>query len=224
MKSEKARLLLSKFLKEISYKSVDDFEDKYGVVLDELSLKLSKALAKSEEVEEYLTFVIKEIDNFNKFLKTKEGREKVPYSQLFYWANKDKRLSEFLFQKGIEKRLSEEPVSPEVDMAGFEYENSKEKEEDEVVLIHNNDVYGCVFVTKKSVFFFSSAISKVIVQGDKGKILSYKDYVVFFKKKKKKPFSFGDIYASIVKRKRRNESSIAFKAFYEKKLSKKKRS
>lgn len=221
MKPEKVRRLLLKFMNDISPLSVRGLEEEYCDILDELSNKLSKVFSVAKEVEEYLDFILREIDQINEFFKIK-NRGRVPYSHLFNWANKDKRISKFLFEKGVEKKFLREGSSSEMDVAGFEYKGSAVKE-DEVVLIHDNEVYGCVFVTKRRSFFFSPAINKLIVQNSKGKVFSYKDYFSSLESKRIKPIKLLDIFNSIIKRKENNESSVAFKNIYLKQLDKKRK-
>jgi hypothetical protein len=210
MKSERVRRLLSRFLKDISPLSIKELEKKYGDIADELSVKLAKTLSTEKEIEEYLEFIILEIDSLNKFFKT-QNRGRIPYSKLFTFANKDERISSFLFDKGISKKLiKKSSYGNSMDIAGFSYEECKE---DDVVLIYKNDVYGCIYTSSQNSFLFSSAVNKLIVQNSKGKICSYKKYVSSSKKKKRKYISLKTIFNSIKKNKT-NESSLAFKLFY----------
>jgi hypothetical protein len=187
------------------------------VVLDRLSKKLAKAFSTEEQVDEYLMFVLNEINDLNKFFARK-NRAPVPYSRLFAFANKDERLSSFLFDSGVKKKFfNNEEESSGIDVAGF---NSSQVKDDDVTIIYKDDVYGCVYVSSKRTFFFSSAVNRLIVQKhSNGKILQYKKYVHRMNSKGKKFISPSQIFSSVVKKKKINSSSLAFKSSYDKFLS-----
>jgi len=213
MKSEKARQVILRFMTEISYDSINAFEEKYGEIITELSEKISKLFSGYPMITEYLDFVLREIDDLNSFFKSNGSGKKIPYYNLISFANKDDRISKFLFEKGAEKKLSKER-SRDVDVAGYEFDDENE---DSIVLIHDNDVYGCVYVTSKRSFLFSSANNKLIVQNSKGKIISYKKYLSLLKNKRH--ITLKKIYNEIIKNKSNTFSMKAFKEFYESNFS-----
>ena len=221
MKSEKVKRLLLEFLRDITIFPADDLGEKYDDILSELSGKLSNLFKKKEEVYEYLDFVLKEIDELNRFFSKKEGGRKVPYSSLFFFANKNERISKFAFEKGAEKKASESSgFKRGVDIAGFDSE--EDNGDDQVVTIYKDDVYGLIYSSSKNHFLFSAAAGKTIVQSLSGKISSYLDYARKQKEKHKKFIKLKVIYYSIIRKNKANESSVAFKSFYEKKLKEKK--
>jgi len=166
MTPERVKLLLFEFMTDIHPGPVQQtLKIKWKSVLDELGNKLSKLFSKEREVDDYLNYILAYIDDLNKyFAKEKKGR--VPYSQLFNFANKDERISEFLFDRGAEKKLSK---SSSGRMAGFDSED--EEEDDDIIF--GNEVYSYIYSFEGKKFFFSPVINEVAVKPPKGKTISY---------------------------------------------------
>jgi len=189
MTPERVKQLLFEFMSDISFGPADNLKKQWYGILDELGGKLADVLSKESEVDEYLNNTLVYIDELNKyFAKQKRGR--VPYSKLFVFANKDERISEFLVDKGMKKKLSK---NSEMELAGFDGET----EEDSPDIIYENEVYGSIYSTKNRNIFFSPAVNKLVVQYPDGKVLSYSLYVRKAKKKNKKYIKLSKIYKAL---------------------------
>ena len=218
MQSEKVRRLLFEFMIDTCQGSTKSLEAKLRDTLDKLAKKLSKSLSNEEEVEEYLTYVLEYIDELNKFFaKKKQGR--VPYSKVFAFANKDERLSEFLFDKGAKKKLSKVPKPSELDIAGFDGNEEESKENKDI--IYDNEIYGWIYSSNIRNFFFSPVVNKIVVQDiNSGELFSYSFYRKVAKKKGKHYIRKSKIYKAL-RGKDGSEAIVAFKAYMRLSFSKK---
>jgi hypothetical protein len=170
MKPQKVRKILYKFIVEIASDPTKDLKVIWKDTLKELSEKLSKKFNTEQEVKNYLDYVLEYMDGLNKFF-AKKGSGYVPYSKLFQFANKDERLSEYLFDLGVHKKFSKKNSG--IEIAGHVAE---EEEDDEINIIFENEIYSQIYASSSKGFFFSSAINSFLVRNSNGKMRSYKQY------------------------------------------------
>ena len=166
----KVRRVLCKFMIEVAPGPVNELESIWKETLTELSRKLSKKFKTVNEVEEYLDHTIEYIEGLNNFFVTQKKKSRIPYSKLFQFANKDERLSEYFFDKGVQKKFSKRDRGLEI--AG----HTMTEEEEEISIIFEDEVYSQIFASNTKGFFFSSIVNSLIVRNSKGKIVSYKEY------------------------------------------------
>lgn len=170
MKPKKVRKTLYKFMVEIAPGPTKDLEVIWKDTLDELSKKLSKKFKTEQEVENYLDYVLEYIGGLNEFF-AKKNSGYVPYSKLFQFANKDERLSEYLFDRGVRKKFLKKNSG--MDIAGYAIE---EEEDNEINIIFEDEIYSQIYASGSNGFFFSSAINSFLVRGFNGEMQSYKQY------------------------------------------------
>ena len=175
----RVRLLLFEFMADIYPGKSSDLETQYGDFLNELGGKLSKVLSKEQEIDEYLNSILEYIDGLNQFFAKQPEKSRIPYSKLLTFANKDERISGFLLDKGLKKKLS---TSSGIDVAGYDSEDEEEAED----IIYDNEVYEYLYSLNNRKFFFSPVINKVAVQYPSKKIISYSLYRRKARKKGKK--------------------------------------
>jgi len=197
----KVKRLLFEFMADIYFGPANNLKNKWDGILDELGGKLSKVLSKESEVDEYLNNTLVYIDDLNKYF-AKQGRGKVPYSKLFVFANKDERISEFLVDKGLKKKLLK---ASGIELAGFDSEVG----EDSPDIIYEDEVYGSIYSLKNRGIFFSPAVNKLVVQYPDGKVLSYSLYRKKAKKKNRKYIKLSRIYKVLLD-KDKNSTMEAF--------------
>jgi len=188
----RARLLLFDFVKDIYDGPSKDIEVQWGDLLNDLGDKLAKVIIKDEDIEVYLNSVLEYIDGLNKFFAKQKNRSRIPYSKLLSFANKDERISEFILEKGLKKKISStiKSFQEEVDMAGFTYKN----EDEEASIIFDNEVYTKIYETMEKGFFFSPITNALIVRISDNKTVTYSKYRELAKKNKIKYLRKREIY------------------------------
>jgi hypothetical protein len=77
------------------------FTEKNKEKIAELTDLLETRLEGSKYIEEYLDFILNEIDGLNKYFRRIKRRVKIPYSAILSFAKSDKRLSKFIFDKKL---------------------------------------------------------------------------------------------------------------------------
>jgi len=199
------RFLLFEFMADIYPGKVSDL-DKYGDIFNELGDKLSQVLYKESEVDEYLNNILEYIDGLNKFFAKQKGKSRIPYSKLMTFANKDERISEFLLDEGLKKKLSK---NSEIELAGFD-DKAEEKSSD---IIYDNEIYGHIYSIKNRGVFFSPAVNKVIIQYSNGKIISYSLYRKKARKGNKKYLKLSKVYKELLCEENCGGTVEAFKGY-----------
>lgn len=201
----KVEQLLFKFMADISSVPADDLKIKWKEVLSELGVKLSKVLSKETEIEEYLNSILLCIDDLNQYF-IKQGKNRIPYSKLFAFANKDERISEFLVDKGLRKKISK---TLGIKLAGFDDEIEKET----LNVIYKDEIYEHIYSVGNRKFFFSPIVNRVVVQSPKGKIISYFLYKRKFKKRTGAHLSLSRIYRDLLYEGNKSETIKAFQKY-----------
>ncbi len=205
-------LLVKKYLKSymmlLVSGNMNKFWESNSLIIEELSIKLSKRFKKEKEIEEYLDYILVYIDNLNQFFsKSNSGR--IPYSKMFSFANKEERLQEFLLDRSISHKIKNKSSR----IAGHEISSS----ENEINIIYKDEIYGQIYSSSVNDFFFSVAIKKLVVRNKKsGNIVSYLTYVGTMKKKKFVFFSEEKIYKALKFGDNRTNTMQSFIDFYEK--------
>jgi len=209
MSPEKVKRLLFEFMRDVYPGSIKDLQNKWEHILEELEEKLSKSLSSKEEVNEYLSDTLQYIDNLNDFFAKKKSG-KIPYSKIFIFANKDERLAEFLFSKGLKKKLLEK----DSEMAGF----SSEGKDECLNMIFKNEVYGFIYSSSAGKkFYFSPAVNRLIVQFSNGEVFSYSEYRRKKQKRKKTYLKMKTLYKKL-KGNTNNDIAIMFCKFMDRKF------
>lgn len=172
------------------------------VPLRELSLKLTKKLDSEKQIDEYLNFVISEIDNLNKyFKKRKAGR--IPYSKLLVMANNEKRIGEFILDNTVSKEASK--------IAGYKEEIVPEIETLDISVYYKLEEYFYIYSNHGLMFFFSPITREIVVQCPNGKILPYKAYKTLATEGKELGYvPKMEIYRNVKKYDPKNNAMIAF--------------
>ena len=204
MTASEVRKILLQFMAEISHTPIKNLADKLSAVLDELSEKLSKVFKDKKEIEDYLDHIIEYIDDLNRFFK-KQRRGSVPYSRLFNFANKEDRIEEFLFDKGIKRLRS---ADSDVDMAGYDGVEGYSP----INVLYCNEMYGWIYSSSKRKFFYSPAVNRIAVQNKKGEVISYVKYRKSLKGKKY--IKIRDILKKVKAIKNKSEDMKAFCAYW----------
>jgi len=193
----RARMVLYRFMGDVCHGSVEVLEVTYAEVLNELGDKLSGAKLDEEDVNRYLNQTLEYIANLNKYFK-KQGGYLMPYAKVFHFANKDERLSEFLFDVNVKKKKMK-PSGEELEIAGFSDEAQKESDAIESV-VFKDEMYTLIHRTKISGFYFSPVTRKVIVKTSKKKLVVYSLYASMCKKKGNRYIYPMDLYRACKKK------------------------
>jgi len=206
MTPQKVRKVLKKFVKDISYFSVDAMLENEKETIKELSEKLAKVFKTSSEVDSYLNHILAAIDSLNKYFSKQKGGGKIPYSRLLTFANKDKRLSEFLFDVAASKKLGGSERDADIGMAGFEFK----EEVDIPAVVFNDEIYSHIYTKGGSEFFFSMIKERLVVRIFGKKVMSY----VHYKKKRKQANAKYVTVAEIFKKvKKIEERTVAISSY-----------
>lgn len=206
---------LKKFITSILFtrEAVKNLMDSQSETISELGVKLSKVLNKKEEVEEYLDFVIDEMESYRTFAKGS-----IPYSKLFYFANKDKRISEFL----MDKKISEKRKTKITDMAGLDEDIENFCINDAETEIKGR-TYGCIHVEDNHIFWFNPENRKVMVQLPSGEIVSNKEYVKKSKNENSNYIRLAKIFKKIKHEDRKGHYLVSFLIYWKQRRTKRKK-
>jgi len=221
MKRKEIKEALKDFLRDISFGNLGtDFWIKRNKVLNALSTRLYHESFETEDIDNYLNSVIGQIDSFNKYQK-RQKRSQASYSGLLSWANKEERISAFLLEKGIRKKIKKN--RPIRILAGFE--SSKEKidslkEFKKLSFSYKGKDYRFIYTKRGKIFFFSSENQKILIQDSSGKIISYKRYV---QEAKGKFLTKIEIYRAIKKDLNKNDTMQSFLIYMRQKIAKARR-
>ena len=209
MERKEIKDILKNFLSIVSMSKLSkDFWKSKKKIINELSKKLLKKKLTAENIEEYLNYVIKEMDELNVYFK-KNGRSPISYSNILNFANKYERLSSFLLGEGIKKKITKE--KPARELAGFDLpveEIDPLKEFRKLSFSHKGESYGFIYKGEEGIYFFSTETRKILVQDFRGKIFSYNEFKKY-KKGVKLPTTL-EIYRTI---KKFSSKSVAMTSF-----------
>jgi hypothetical protein len=190
-------------MSDISRGPVAPLLKKWSKVLNELGDKLAKYFDTEKEIDDYLNYMLEEIDRLNAYWKT-QGGHRLPYTSVFSFANKEERLSEYLLDKGISKKRDGKKDDEGNVLAGTDSEDDETGS-----VIFKDDVYTEFYRTKVRAFYFSSVTSEVVVQNlSTEKVISFHKYVM----RVKNAFTLTNLHQKCLKKK--DLSAIA-KAFCE---------
>ena len=208
MKPLEVRKKMVLYIRDISFLSVDGIIKKNEEKIEDLSKILSFKLNSIDEVDEYLDYIIDYIDNTNKYFK-KEGKGKIPYSLLFTFASYESKLSEFIFDKSVERKKKEDPG-----LAGITSNGESDNLKDFSVSFRENN-YDFIYTEKGQFFFFSVATRRIVVQLSNGKIVSFKRFKKICKEKSIPQVRLATIYNKVKKIDDKSDVMRSFIIYFE---------